>query len=354
MFRKTQLAIALNTALVAEHLCVAFNFALPDDGTLPEWVELIPAGEQVVGIDGRAWLNDKPQAIIDYFTALQSRGRDLVFDYEHATELKAPKGEAAPAAAWGKQMEIRAGGAIWSKPNWNEIGRNSVERKEYRYLSPVLIFEKATHRIVGIKSVGLTNSPNLFMTALNQSQGDNINPQIKQEDNAMLEIMKALCRSLGISETGTEAELQVAINSAITKLQQDRDTALNQAQNPSLDVFVPRGDYQNALNRAQTAEDALAGIEKSQRDGEIETAINQALKDGKITPASKDYHTGQCQAEGGLDRFNDFVKGQPVVTDKSGLDDKKPDGDKGAALNSAEKEMADQFGNSAEELKKYG
>jgi len=350
MFRKTQLVIALNTALDTEHLCVAVNFALPDDGTLPEWVQLIPPGENVDGIDGRSWVNDKPQGIVDYFAALQSRGRDLVFDFEHSTELKAPKGENAPAAAWGKAMEIREDGSIWSRPDWNEIGRNSVERKEYRYLSPVLIFEKATRRIVGIKSVGLTNNPNLFVTALNHAQGDHLN----QEDSTMLELLKAQCRALGISDAGTEAELTIAVNQAITKLQQDRDTALNQAKNPSLDTFVPRGDYDAALNRAQTAEDKLAGINKATRDGEIETAINQALADGKITPASKDYHIAQCQAEGGLELFNEYVKGQPVITDKSGLDDKKPDGDKGAALNTAEQAMADQFGNSAEELKKYG
>jgi len=353
MLKDTRFSAALNAALETEHLCVAFNFAMSGDGAVPEWVQLIPAGVDIAGIDGRSWVNDAPQGIVDHFNALQSRGRDLVFDFEHSTELKAPQGDNAPAAAWGKALEIRVGGSIWARPDWNEIGRNAISRKEYRYLSPVLIFEKATQRIVGIKSVGLTNNPNLFVTALNQAQSNN-NPQTKQEDKTMLEFLKAQCRSLGISDSGSEEELKVAINQALTRLQQDRDTALNQAQNPGLDKFVPRGDYDAALNRAQSAEDSLASINKATRDGEIETAINQALKDGKITPASKDYHIAQCQAEGGLDRFNEFVKAQPVVTGKSGLDDKDPGDKTGTALNAVEQKMADQFGNSAEELAKYG
>jgi len=350
MFRNSPLAIALNSALEATadngQLCVAFNFAMPDDGSVPEWVQLIPPGRDVVGIDGRSWLNDQPQGVVDYFTALQSKGRDLVFDFEHSTELKAPKGENAPAAAWGKAMEIRGDGEIWAKPDWNAIGQNAVGNKEYRYISPVLIFEKSTRRIVGIKSVGLTNNPNLFVTALNQAQGK----QSNQEDKPMEEFLKALCQALGIDTSGGKDQ----VIAEISTLKRDKDTALNQAQNPSLDKFVPRSDHELALNRATTAESALAEIKKTALNGEIETAINQALKDRKITPASVEYHTARCQQEGGLDEFNKYVEAQPVITAESGLDKKDPNDETGTAMNAAEQALADQFGNSAEDLAKYG
>lgn len=66
------------------------------EGNLPEWVELVPSG-QVVGRDGRAWINSDPQAII---AAFADSGADLPVDIEHATELKAPLGDPAPAAGW--------------------------------------------------------------------------------------------------------------------------------------------------------------------------------------------------------------------------------------------------------------
>lgn len=46
------------------------------------------------GRDGRQWFNDQPEAVI---ALNRAKERDIVFDYEHATQLKASKGEPAPA-----------------------------------------------------------------------------------------------------------------------------------------------------------------------------------------------------------------------------------------------------------------
>tara|TARA_R110002095_G_scaffold29483_1_gene29127 strand:- start:508 stop:747 length:240 start_codon:yes stop_codon:yes gene_type:complete len=46
------------------------------------------------GSDGRQWLNDQSEALI---APNRAKKRDIVFDYEHATQLKASKGEPAPA-----------------------------------------------------------------------------------------------------------------------------------------------------------------------------------------------------------------------------------------------------------------
>ncbi|ATW30227.1 hypothetical protein BJP41_07750 [Candidatus Williamhamiltonella defendens] len=58
----------------------------------PLCVELIPVGEQITGRDGRSWVNDHPQGMVDAF---QANHADLPIDIEHATELKAPKGDPA-------------------------------------------------------------------------------------------------------------------------------------------------------------------------------------------------------------------------------------------------------------------
>lgn len=141
--------------------------ALDVSGKAPGWIHLIPAGP-VVGRDGREWVNDSPQLILAAFAA---RGVDLPLDLEHSTELKAPQGEPAPAVGWIKDLQARAG-EIWGRVEWTEAGRNAVESKSYRYVSPVFVFERESKRVVSLTSAGLTNRPNLFLHALNKQEGD--------------------------------------------------------------------------------------------------------------------------------------------------------------------------------------
>ncbi|MDQ7091764.1 MAG: phage protease [Methylococcales bacterium] len=313
-----------------------------DNGNVPSWVELIPAGLQVKGVDGRQWINDQPQTVLNRFTALKEQGLKLVFDFEHSSEHKAPKGDPAPATGWGVEMQARENSSIWVKVDWTEHGRNAVEKREYRYLSPVLIYEKNTRRIVGIQSVGLTNSPNLLNTALNQQSKHS-------KTEILMELPKAIASALGLD---AEDSVESAVT-AIKKLKGDVATANNRATNPALDKFVPRADYDVALNQTKEANEKLVTIEKQGRDSEIETAINQALKDGKITPATKDYHVANCQQEGGLKRFKEFVAAAPEIVAASNLDGKKPP-KQDTALNAEQKSVADMFGNSAEDIAKYG
>lgn len=201
------------------HLKFALNIRLPRDGTLPEWVELIPAGEHVIGRDNRKWINPAPDDIVDAF--YENRA-DLPIDWEHATEKKAPKGEPAPAAGWIKEMETRDG-AVWGRTEWTDKGADDVKNKRYRYLSPVIIFLKKNRRIVGIDSAGLTNKPNLRLAALNQAEKPQNNPQPKETG---MEFLKALCRLLELAEDTTEDQALEQVKA----LKGDLATAQNRAR----------------------------------------------------------------------------------------------------------------------------
>lgn len=333
------MSVAANSAQIptgCERL--ALNFQLPPDGSVPEWIELIPPGQVVAGYDGRTWINDNPEGIVNNFRA---DGRELPLDWEHATELQAPQGLPAPAAAWGNELQVRDGGAIWGRFEWTDRGRASVESKEYRYISPVWIYEIGSGRIRSISSVALVNKPNLALPALNQQQ-------LKQEgDHAMF---KKLLILLGLAETATEEQ---ALN-AVTLLQGDLKTARNRAETPSLDKFVPRADYDNVVSRATNAETKLSERDKADLDKAVTAAVDDAVKSGKIVPASKDYYTAMCRQEGGLAAFTKFLETAPVIGKDSDLDDKDPNKDKGLALNNEQSRIAAMFGNSAEDLKKYG
>lgn len=138
---------------------------LPDTAAPPEWIELIPPGPAVAGADGRRWLHDAPNLILSAFAA---RTRPMVIDWEHATEHRAPHGLDAPAAGWIDRLESRSG-SIWGHVSaWTERAAQQLRNREYRFLSPVFRFEKATGRIVELVSAALTNQPNLNLAALNQ------------------------------------------------------------------------------------------------------------------------------------------------------------------------------------------
>lgn len=305
------------------------------ENSAPEWVQLVPAGE-VIGRDGRKWNNDQPETVLESFTEL---ARDLPIDIEHSTEHKAPKGDPAPATGWIKELQNR-NGEIWGRAEWNGAGRQMVEGKEYRYLSPVILYLESSGTIVGLTSVALTNQPNFKMSALNQQQAGGM----PAEEEVML---KALLAALALPENATEAEALAKVQS----LRSDLVTATNRADNPSLDKFVPRADHDAALTRATNAEQQLADVKKVELETAVNSAIDQALKDGKITPATKEYHQAQCRQEGGLDRFKAYCAAAPVIGDPSDLNKKNPE-QNSKALNAQEKEVCKNLGISEEEYLK--
>lgn len=317
-----------------QHIALNSTEIALQNNTVPEWVELIPAG-RVAGRDGRTWNNIHPQGILDAFTA---QGMDLPIDLEHATELKAPLGEPAPAAGWIKELQNREG-VIWGRVEWNASGKDLVGGKQYRYLSPVILYQKDNGLIVGLTSVALTNRPNLNLQALNHHTGI--------QDPKETPMLKALLAALALPEDATQDQALAKISA----LKTDLATATNRAENPSLEKFVPRSDYDAALARATNAEQSLTALKQEQLETEIETAINAALTEGKITPATVDYHKAQCRQEGGLQRFADFCKAAPVIGDPSGLDGKKVPAES-KALNSDERTICERLGVSEEEYHK--
>ena len=307
------------------------------EGKVPEWIQLVPPGLEIVGVDGRRFVNRDPAGVV---AAHRTMGMDAPVDWEHATERRASEGLEAPAAGWIKEMEVREGGSIWARVEWTERGAAAIASREYRYISPVYVYSRKTLQLRGIPSVALTNSPNLRQTALNNRQ------QNEQEEEPML---KKLLAALGVAEDATE---ETALN-AVSKLKTDLATAENRAETPSLDKFVPRADYDVACNRAATAEQKLKDRAAAELEKEITTEVDAAVKAGKVTPGTKDFYTAMCRQEGGLEQFKKFIEAAPVVGDASGLDGKETPGgseiEKG--LNS---QIAGMFGNSVEDIKKYG
>jgi len=318
----------MKTATVTSALSIAINGQLPLEAA-PEWIQLLPAGPTIVGRDGRNWVLPEPAALIEAHRRL---GRSLVIDWEHGSERKSPAGERAPAAGHIEELEARPDG-VWGRVVWTPQGAEDVRTGAYRYISPVFLHDKATRRIVELRGAGLVHEPNLPLAALNKADPSRLG--VKSMD------LSQVYAALDLVDGANEDQ----ILAAVTKLKADKEKALNRAENPDLARFVPRADYDQALERATNAEATLKQLQDQARDAEIEAVIDAALKDGKIVPASVDYYRAQCRREGGLDEFKNFVSSAPKIVAPSNLDG-KPAAPEGAAtaLNDEERAVIRQLG----------
>jgi len=277
--------------------------ALNAQGEVPDWVQLLPAGPEIAGRDGRAWRLDDPERVVAAFAA---NGADLPVDFEHATELRGPKGEPAPAVGWIAEMATRAG-AVWARVAWTDAGREALASRAYRYLSPVFRFQPESRQIAEMLSAGLTNQPNLRLAALNRED---------QQPQEIPMLPAALCRALDLAPEASED----AVLRKIEGLAAELVAARNAAEHPPLDRFVPRADHDQA--KARLAE--LEADAHARNAAEIEGAVDAAIADGKTSPATRDYHIAACKAEGGLDRFRSWIATAPTLTAPTGLGGKAP------------------------------
>ena len=104
---------------------------------------------------------------------------------------------------------------------------------------------------------------------------------------------------------------------------------------------MPRADYDKALNRASAPETALQEMQTQQQEQKIESLVNQAVQEGKIAPASVEYHKAACRAEGGIKQFEGFVKTAPPVIPDVTTPHQAP---ANTTLDSADKQIFEMLG----------
>jgi phage I-like protein len=277
----------------------------------------MPAGPKLEGRDGRSWRIDDVNRLVAQFSP------PFVVDYEHAQDHLAVNGQEAPAAGWAEALELRNGGEIWARVDWTERAAKAIAAREYRFISPAFTFSPADGSVQALIGASLVNRPNLVMTALNA------------QEHSML---KEIAAALGLTEAATSPEIVTAI--AALKA----STALNAAQQPDLARFVPRADYELALNRATTAEAKIAADGKAAHEAKVAAAIDGAVKAGKVAPASKDFYVATCSTAEGLAAFEKFVDKAPTAFREIVDPAAAGAGADGVALNAEQRDAAKALG----------
>jgi phage I-like protein len=272
------------------------------------WIMLVPAGSQVRGRDGRTFKNPDPRAVV---AAFAKEGRSVPIDINHAQFLKAPAGDESPAAGWIEELEFRDG-AIWGRVEWTKIGLNALGDKAYRYISPALIAPAGT--IVGIAGAGLVNRPNFNMPALNGEEEPT---------------PAALAQRLGLPAGASMGDIVAAVDAL----------KLNAATPEALALAVEQRDKAVACLNARL---------EAERQAEAETLIGQAVREGKITPATKGDFLALCASREGLEAVKGIIAKQVSFFANVVLEERESGS--GVALNAELREVAEQMGTSHEAI----
>jgi len=323
---------------ITDSLFLALNF----EGTAPpSSIELIPAGTLIQGRDGRKWKNNNPGKIARNSMARIQR---LVIDENHATDLSAPKGGASPAMGWITNLRAEANGSIQADVEWTKRGAEAVLNKEYSFISPVFLHDDKGE-ITTVLRAALTNSPNLQLPALNSEQKN-----ICMEER----MKKAICQAMGLSETASDDEVLAAVKNAQTiALNTAKQTPPPETLKVDLAVYAPRADLNAMETRALSAEKQLANLNAERLKKETEAVVDEAIKNRKIAPASRDEYLALCSTEEDVEKLKKvFEKSPEVISAETQAPDGSPAATETVALNAEDAGLAKAMGYSAEEFQK--
>ncbi len=126
-------------------------------------IQLTPAG-LFRARDGRpeglpGWYIDAVLAATVIEQAFLQKDRFLI-DYEHQTLYAEKNGQPAPAAGWykGTDMQWREGAGLFATNiEWTPAAAKAIANKEYRYISPVIVYNKTTGHILAVNMAALVN-----------------------------------------------------------------------------------------------------------------------------------------------------------------------------------------------------
>lgn len=280
-----------------------------------EWIQVTPAPDPTTGLvrgrDGRTW-HLQPERVL---AMIKATGRDVILDENHASELAAPAGGASPAMGWigTGDWEVRDG-ALWARPRWTPGGQRMMADKAYRWVSPTLLTRPGSNgqpgTAVSIRSIALTNNPNLELAELNDAQPSSA-------------FMEAARKRFKLPDTATEAEIIAAMNAAPTV------PVPPPAVPPPVPVPAPApapapavapGTFDmNALaamiNSSVTA--AVSGLRAELGAGalkaEVCSVVDGAIAAGKIVPNQRDWYVEVTDTPERLTALRNQVSTMPVI-----------------------------------------
>jgi phage I-like protein len=257
-------------------------------------VHLLPAGE-FVGRDGRpgkglTWKLSNPQGQA-LAARLNARHASVQFnlDYEHQAMLAESNGRPAPASGWAQTFEWRNDQGLFALAvQWTANAQQMIEAGEYKYISPVIAFDKATGEVVDVMNAALVNIPNLDLNPVAQERvarlNASFNTPFQPPEKTMNPVLLACLTALGLPQTEAVTAEQATTAIAALKAQADTATTLT-TEVAALKAATPDAAKYVSLDKFTALSTELAALTAKQAGDEVDALITQARLDGKCIPA---------------------------------------------------------------------
>ena len=271
---------------------------------LPEWIRVLPRGAVELSDHREPFMVDEA-SLMSMAADFRSRGVDLVIDYEH----QSLQGERAPAAGWIKELEARGDG-LWARVDWTQQARDYLEKKEYRYFSPVLRLDPETRRPVALLHMGLTNVPAIKHLPplvarwggkpLLRKRCGRTGPAVRalaakmdsvKEKAKMVEQLKRLM--------GLEPEVEEgAVCGKAMEAFRDLAATLNLPDEVSVAQLKGAVEALKAgASRLLKTEEALQALKGRLASETADRLVEEALKAGKVSPAQHGWALEYCRRD---------------------------------------------------------
>jgi phage I-like protein len=300
-------ADSLDVAVLSFELAV-LSAAAGESVTAPKRVQLTPAGffkATDARADWKPW--NMTEALANQLIAsLAAKKVDIVVDYEHQTLRKEANGQPAPAAGWFKSVSFESGKGLFAEDvEWTPLAAQRITSKEYRYISPVILFNPATGDVRGLHSVALTNTPALDSldpltkrAALNSffSTADSPTGGTMDKDQQIA----ALTAQNDASKTATAALTteRDALKTNVAALTQERDSLI--ADKAKAAAAADKAEHARVLAAALSGDTPLlTPAQKPWAEKQSLAALNEYLAATKPVMDTKRQSGGAGEGSGG-------------------------------------------------------
>ena len=351
-------------AASADVAVIASALALPvQDGAPARRFRIVPFGT-FGGRDGRGpWqLRDKAHAEqVIAATKAFLNGVDMVVNYDHQSEYAAVPGVGgvAKAAGWinPDTLEVGADG-IYASADWTPAAEAALQAREYRYYSPHFRARPGTGELTRLVNVGLTNSPNIEVSALASQEVGAPAEGRPMKTIAMLLSASALT-ALGLKADSEDEAAINAINELIESAGEARGILASVRARFKLADDADEEAVLNAITAAakpgepdpakyvpiDALKDVQVKLGELQED-KVLNCVNEAIEQGKLTPAQKDWAMKFGKQD--LSELNSFLATAPVFKGGKVIEGKP--GEEASKLTEDERVVCSVMGWSEEEF----
>jgi phage I-like protein len=207
--------------------------------------------------------------------------------------------------------------------------------REYRYVSPVFQFDPKDGCVTRLLRAGLTNNPNLHLTAIAASR----TAAASTKDERMEFLTEELRELLNLEGGATVAEIVAKVRELRATADRVVSSAATEAHARDHDPahYVAMSEYERALTEINALK-----VERV-REHAAHT-VEEAIRAGKIVPAQREWAISYCAAD--ARGFQAFAAKQPSIVGASVGLAGEPPADRRAAggLNAAELSICSQLG----------